>query len=501
MVNNETMIPFLEWELLDREITLITITEHGFLPGVISEGRLERDDDYNIKAVFTGTGKTGFPHPLQGGRLGEIIEGSTIVGLDESGYKVTLTGAISGGFSRKGPYLVEKVYKTKVPLYVDSVIREINGGENEGKGWLSVWCLNGERPLLHARSTQRKLDAKKIRSRCGSEPMEGTVSLPFPSSWDSSDYSLIKADKVVYVLSDVPNVFGPEWSDNIALEFPSGQEAFDNSELRKKVLSIVSYILGRRLIPVGYTIFDNSGVPYKQVAGQPLGTEIKRECDNASHPPTVPIRSLRYGKLEEALTRFTDMYLTAESEFGLSMALNHYWCSYATPLNISYAAIMMGIEMMVKSWYKTRRNIKVKTYIDPKEWDKITEEPFAQISQALINNPSGDIVLGKLKNAMYFSKQDEITGFLKHLKLRTKDVEGSIFETRNKIIHGGYIDARKGTILSLYVTAARTLFNRVFLKLIGYNGVYTDYSTYGYPTRKIDEPLGGPEGDGCIPKV
>jgi hypothetical protein len=36
----------------------------------------------------------------------------------------------------------------------------------------------------------------------------------------------------------------------------------------------------------------------------------------------------------------------------------------------------------------------------------------------------------------------------------------------------------------------QTLFHRIVLKLLGYDGLYTDYGTPGHPSRTIDEPSG-----------
>ena len=36
----------------------------------------------------------------------------------------------------------------------------------------------------------------------------------------------------------------------------------------------------------------------------------------------------------------------------------------------------------------------------------------------------------------------------------------------------------------------KTLFNRIFLKILGYQENYVDYSTLGHPEKNIDEPSG-----------
>lgn len=39
--------------------------------------------------------------------------------------------------------------------------------------------------------------------------------------------------------------------------------------------------------------------------------------------------------------------------------------------------------------------------------------------------------------------------------------------------------------------ACRTLFNRIMLKILCYDGAYVDYSTMEWPDRPLGEPLAG----------
>ena len=62
---------------------------------------------------------------------------------------------------------------------------------------------------------------------------------------------------------------------------------------------------------------------------------------------------------------------------------------------------------------------------------------------------------------------------------------------RNKMAHTTRVpddDAKVKKLIKL-CWAYRTLFNRVILKLLGYQGTYIDYYTDGFPERNIDEPI------------
>jgi hypothetical protein len=66
-------------------------------------------------------------------------------------------------------------------------------------------------------------------------------------------------------------------------------------------------------------------------------------------------------------------------------------------------------------------------------------------------------------------------------------VEKDALKARNKMAHSsmGEIDDREIAETLRYSQAYETLFNRIFLKLLGYDGDYIDYFTPGYPHRHI----------------
>ena len=67
-------------------------------------------------------------------------------------------------------------------------------------------------------------------------------------------------------------------------------------------------------------------------------------------------------------------------------------------------------------------------------------------------------------------------------------------ETRLRM--GGAVPEGKIPELVYTLRSYQTLFHRVVLKLIGFQGQYIDYSSLDFPDRPLLEPLGGPQGDG-----
>jgi hypothetical protein len=97
-----------------------------------------------------------------------------------------------------------------------------------------------------------------------------------------------------------------------------------------------------------------------------------------------------------------------------------------------------------------------------------------------------------------FGVNERFDQFFAELGLRVGDVERDAIRARNKAAHGGTYKRSAHRQLLNCTKAYRTLLHRTILKIIGWEGEYTDYSTYGFPDRPLDAPLGGPEGDGKL---
>lgn len=56
----------------------------------------------------------------------------------------------------------------------------------------------------------------------------------------------------------------------------------------------------------------------------------------------------------------------------------------------------------------------------------------------------------------------------------------------------GNTDEQIGKMIKL-AEVYKTFFHRVFLKILGYEGTYVDYSTLNWPKRPLNEEAGGCE--------
>ena len=78
--------------------------------------------------------------------------------------------------------------------------------------------------------------------------------------------------------------------------------------------------------------------------------------------------------------------------------------------------------------------------------------------------------------------------------LSVGNIEKKALKARNKMAHSSIGEANDDDIKDILrmTRAYETLFHRIFLKTLGYNGDYIDYYSLGHPSRPINEPIPDP---------
>ena len=82
--------------------------------------------------------------------------------------------------------------------------------------------------------------------------------------------------------------------------------------------------------------------------------------------------------------------------------------------------------------------------------------------------------------------------FFEEIGLPVGERERKAIKARNRVAHAssGLLNERAYRDMLNSARSYRTLFNRILLKIIGYDGSYIDHSTLGWPERPLDQPIG-----------
>ena len=479
-------IKYYEWELLQDNLKIDGVCPNSYIPADTKEVEVYRDELYNIKVILTAIEdlKNG-KEALIGDKLGKkfTINANRFHGSQEIELKDCYISNASRS-STKDPF-VEEVH-LKIPI--DEI--EIKNKSNTEPTFLIDWYLNGPEQHVFSRTTDRKitLNYKRIRKSVNGSDID--FEFNDPVSQGSLDFAYINTENVKFLIAKVNKNFGPRWSKNIGIEFRKEYGIIPDLKQRKVISEIISFIFGKQLIHAGYTVYGGNGEILEQYSASPHIDNLVYLCQKPSESP-IKIKLSPIFNLEEVLNKLIPNYLRLRDELNLEKAFTLYWTALNTPIGVDLPIYSSALELIMNSWFKSTKSKIKGLYMEKQEFERILGEELSKIEEKLTSKEFGAPIVNKMKSSYQMSVRDRFTYFFKEIGLKIGDIENKAIKARNPSAHGSAKwDDESFEKMILDTRAYQTLFNRVILKLLDYEGYYIDRSTYNDSQRKIDVPLG-----------
>lgn len=509
MKNHLSHIAKLEWEGLQQKCEISPrINSENLLPSIIRKIEIFRDEDYEIKAKIDG-------------RISDLVELREWLTKWNQPDSIGFVSALSFDFSQEPQ--IYKINGCNYEKHEHSNVFIDYGNENnfvvhnldfevqfnvrkvfkgypkflvkEGAGWLTEWYINGFRDFPFNRCTQRRITEYR-RNR---ENLE-----EFTFEFDSMilpdfDHIFVQAEDISFVVHAVSKEFTPNWSLGIGIEYRGEWGGIPKPTEREAIAEIVSFIGGRQLFNVGYTRYNRIGYPVEEVylsPSYPLKNDLVSSCQLPDEPP---IQFHKQNKIEESeivLQQLISKYLTSRDKLELHKALRSYWLFKRLPIGRNIPTLAAGIETLAKAWFAAN-NLKTEgKYLSGKRFKKLLGPELLSISKKLEEVENGDKVRESIEKAyeFYYGPSKVLTTFLDGINLSRSELEEKAMrQGRNKMAHSTLDFSNEAVMREMYILTKvyETLFNRIFLKILGFEGMYIDYSTFGLPEKHINEPTGG----------
>lgn len=482
-------LPHLEWEFLHQEHRIKNPSIPKSLPGTPRLLEVRRNDQYLLEATITGPlGKSDITKEQT--PPGGFVQPFEIKGVERD-ETYELTGCIIRNSHSKvtTSEISTMVGRFQADLYVQK-IRRIRAQPQSSLSWLTEWYLNGvHKHHLFPRSTTRLRTTEYIREREVYKEQEHHFEAENFRS-DSTDYAYIRCPDFGFIVHGVPEGLGPAWSKSIGIEYREEFGRIPVPSEREAISEIVGFIMGKHLLNVGYSVFDESGTRLELCAMQPWGDNVVSLCQAPAFPP---IKFPLYTNLfETALQDLVPKYLEAREDLNFDEALMRYWIGNALPTGTDIPIIASGVEILANAWFKSERSKSKGTYLPEEEFSALMEEELASIANRLGDNSYKDRLLGKIRGANNRGSGERVELFFQELGLNICTLEKRAIKARNKMIHSRVTATGQGQCEDLIRLsfAYRTLFHRVVMKILGYSGKYLDYATEGLPERAVEEAVG-----------
>jgi hypothetical protein len=484
-VNMEKFVlPYLEWEVLREPITISKVDDKTELPKGKKKIRINRDEDYNLRATLY---------------------------FKDSTYKGDLRqlSAVAGSFPEKfdiqGSYLDSVLCTLESCLIRETTIRTIQDGqesldtaflsfqelrmryktEKEGTH-LTEWYLNGPRDDVFCRVTDRKVLSSFFRARFTSkEDKINSVKISRDASSVGIDFLRIKAYDFQFLVTKVPKGIGPSWSSNIGIEYRKAWGRIPDMHEREKIEELCSFIFGRQLLSVGYTVYDENENMVEGYAHDPWGKEARSFCSKHDEPP-IRIRNSARGKAEDVISQLLPTYYEKREPLCLKEALWNYWISRNMPPGTNLPTLAAAVESIINGWYKYTESKSHGVYMKKEEFESLLEEEIEAITRKLERKDNGCKIIAKILNAYNSGITEGYRVFFEEIKLPIDDHEWEAINERHKFVHGRIIfDGTDWKRVIQHVNTFTTLLHKILLKLLGYSGTFIDRSVLGWKDEQL----------------
>jgi len=481
---------FILWETLPND--KYYITEHQYIEKGFHTISFQRDNNYRLICKLEGQEGLQSLDAFPGNDLkaGQFIDFCGVIHAQDrmNHYKVEIDNLFitNKNIDSDGLYTAEgKVNNLKIYYKTD-----------EKPEHIIYWFLNGEKypNFAYSRTTI-------IKSICEAVIEISGFSKNKIKGDKSSSFS---RNSILLTLNGKQFVFGFV-SEKDTQNFPGSYMRFNKDffptkgEL-KTIQYALSFIIGKILIPIGFTKYNGSFSPLERVYKSSHRHDMDHVISVAGKPP-IPINMgtvmVSKENLEGKISCLLSKYHEYRSIFQLDQIVWYINLSRLLPLDTQLQPLSTALDIFQKAWFQSEKSTSKGKHLKDDSYDKIISKYIKNIKIDLGEKETTNSILNKIKASNNMGDNERYKTLFKEIKLDLAEVEEISIKERNKAIHGS-LKPKNYQKISNRTNAYYSLLNRLILKLLEYDGIYIDYSTYGFPSRNINEPLRGPENDGKI---
>ena len=494
-------LDWLEWDCIPDSLNF-KVTQHGSFPSCIEKVELSRGSDLKLLALGKGNGYFNFS---QDDRIKNLRPGKFLPDLGD-----TLGNTKFGELVRlKGVSICSSNYNTlEQKVFINAEVNEVEVINGEAPITTHVeWIVNFSLPYTFSRVTTREQYDTFTRQRSNREKIErnsirkeNMISDHFCCDFtvEGKNWSLV-VGKVTEKVSDPKTLPG-------FIEFSDINNCLPSENTKQIILASLSFTIGRQVVSAGSTSLAAGGDRVSYIVKKVCLLGQENAYKQPSMPPTPLHPTLRDSFVDEnKVSSIVNAVAAKMKDLKMEYPLFLLWLGQVSPLDVRAAHLGAAIESLRDSYYNN-----VETTLLPKNvWKKAIKEPLlktfddvtANLDEATKESAAINILRKKLDYLNEKSSNMKYEEFFDLISLKIGKVENAALRERNTPAHGSRYSSDQYPGLVMTTNALYTLFNRIVLKLTNAADCYIDYSTYGYPVRDIDRPLGGPEGDGCPAKM
>ena len=156
------------------------------------------------------------------------------------------------------------------------------------------------------------------------------------------------------------------------------------------------------------------------------------------------------------------------------------------PLGTNLPILAAGVESIITGWFRNNKSKSKGVFLDKEKFESFLKEELESIQNKLKGVLNGDKITEKILSANQFGIMERYRRFFDEIELPINEKEWAAINERHTFVHGkALFDKTDWRKIAQHVNTFETLFNKIFLKLLGYTGTFIDYSTTGWPEVQL----------------
>lgn len=350
--------------------------------------------------------------------------------------------------------------------------------------YIKEWYLNSIHDnLIFTRPTRYNVNQEYVKVR-DKTPTNDILFKEKSLPNSSGDHLFLTLNDFKVILQKVPDKFGPEWSNNLGIEYHT-EYNIPSVDVRRKISQITSFLLGRNLIKIGETYYDSEWNIIGEIA---LSSWVSSRLNlkTISNYRDLPAIVYYDGFLDSynweiQASEIINSYL--DCDLDLSQIMDNLLISMCVPTEAEIIIIGGCLDELSKKWFKSDRSPSNGKRIEVKKYNSLISKELSIIEEKLEKYPE---IYSNIKNSYKLSGRKKVDLFLDELEIDIGDSEDKARTYRNIPAHGQDM-SDKTRFKFVYVTDIyRSFLNRIILKLLGFHS-YFDLTSGNM--RNIDEKI------------
>lgn len=480
------LVPHLEWEAVEFPLAVRGLAFDPFNGEFdpLATATVWRDTNCQLKGSIRGRWKD--PAALdQYGYIGKgnIITQAILNGTDKHGNHVRLSGCVLGGFHTNSAAVNGQGYDIQSDLLFDTLqVSFTSTPVHQSKDSIQFEWYQCEHidPHFWGR-TYRSLDAKDKKVRIGLDHYdEDDPDFRFRSA--KKDFFVLDTNEFTCIVAKVPKELMPNDMEGLCLEFRNSNIGVIDHSIIDDLACFLSFMLGAKLYHFGNSRLENNILAHAFLKNPHLPLDPQPAV-----PPVHYNFKYEWGDFALQANSLFPFYRKLQQPLSLNHAIDRIWTALEMSMGVNLPILAGAVEIIASGYLKMSGNDQL-TYLAKDDYEQLIATELGSLREKLLHLEGGEIMLNKISGAFRKGVNEKMTFFFNLLGMEIGKTEKAAINLRNKMVHGKRDYQKEETIFDDIVLTRvyQVLFNRIVLKLLGYQGYYIDYSMENSPSRSLD---------------